>query len=129
MPDKISAHPGLRPGLCSVCHHPSLAEIDRALINGLSLRPLAALYGLSPSALSRHPKHLRAHLTAQHHQDQQAQLAADLDELDLLRVRLDRLFRKSENSQSLHISLGCLQESLKLLSLRTKIRHTLEGRY
>jgi hypothetical protein len=128
MPDKISGHPGLRPGLCSVCHHPSLAEIDRALMSGLSLRPLAALYGLSPSALSRHTKHLRRALTAQRHQDQQARLAADLNELELLKVRLDRLFRKSEGSQSLHISLGCLQESLKLLALRTKIRHTLEGR-
>jgi hypothetical protein len=25
--------------------------------------------------------------------------------------------------------LGCLQESLKLLALRTRLRHTLEGRY
>jgi hypothetical protein len=127
MPKKASS--GLRPGLCSVCHHPSLPEIDKALISGMSLRPLAALYGLSPSALSRHTKHLRAHLEAQHHQNHQAQLTADLDELDLLRVRLDRLFRKSEDSQSLNISLGCLHESLKLLALRTKLRHTLEGRY
>ncbi len=128
MSQKPSAHPGLRPGLCSVCHHPSLPEIDRALINGMSLRPLAALYGLSPSALSRHTKHLRRHLEDQHHQAQQAKLAADLDELELLKTRLDRLFLKSEESQSLHISLGCLQESLRLLALRTKIRHSLEGR-
>ena len=126
---KQSAHPGLRPGLCSVCHHPALSEIDRALIDGMSLRPLASLYGLSPSALSRHTKHLRHHLEAQHHQDLQAKLVADLDELELLKARLDRLFRKSEDSQSLHISLGCIQEALKLLSLRTKLRHSLEGRY
>jgi hypothetical protein len=129
MPDKNSADSGLRPGLCSVCHHPSQVEINRALISGMSLRPLAALYGLSPSALSRHCKHLRRHLDDQDQQDQQAKLAADLDELELLKVRLDRLFRKSEDANSLHISLGCLQESIKLLALRTKIRHTLEGRY
>ncbi len=63
------------------------------------------------------------------HQAQQAKLVADLDELELLKTRLDRLFLKSEESQSLHISLGCLQESLRLLALRTKIRHTLEGRF
>jgi hypothetical protein len=129
MPKKISAAPGLRPGLCSVCHHPALAEIDRALMNGTSLRPLATLYGLSPSALSRHTKHLRRHLEDQHHQAQQAKLAADLDDLALLQTRLDRLFRKSEDSQSLHISLGCIQESLKLLALRTKIRHSLQERF
>ena len=127
MPKKGNS--GLRPGLCSVCHHPALAEIDRALMQGLSLRPLASLYGLSPSALSRHTKHLRRHLEDQRHQDQQAQLTAALDDLELLKVRLDRLFLKSEDAHSLHISLGCLQESLKLMALRSKLRHTIEGRY
>jgi hypothetical protein len=95
----------------------------------MSLRPLANLYGLSPSALSRHMKHLRRHLESQHHQAQQAKLAAELDELELLKTRLDRLFLKCEDSQSLHLSLGCIQESLRLLALRTKIRHSLEGRF
>ena len=126
---KKSGRLGLRPGLCSVCHHPDLPEIDKALINGMSLRPLAAMFGLSPSALSRHTKHLRRHLEAQHHQDQQAQLTQALDDLDLLKLRLDRLFLKSEDAHHLHISLGCLQESIKLLALRTRLRHTLEGRF
>jgi hypothetical protein len=126
---KKTGNLGLRPGLCTVCHHPALSEIDRALLNGTSLRPLAALYGLSSSALSRHTKHLRRHLESQHRQDQQAQFAAALDELELLKTRLDRLFLKSEDAHSLHISLGCLQESLKLMALRTKLRHTLEGRF
>ncbi len=128
MPDK-KAHPGLRPGLCSVCHHPSLAEIDRALMTGLSLRPLAALYGLSPSALSRHTKHLRHALAAQGREDQQAKLAAFLDELELYKVRLDRLFLKSQDAHSLHISLGCIQESLKVLTLRARLSQSLEGRF
>jgi hypothetical protein len=127
MSNQKSARPALKPGQCSVCHHPSLREIDQALINGMSLRPLSALYGVSTSALSRHTKHLRRHLAALNQQDQQAQLTADLDELDLLRVRLDRLYSKSNDSQSLHISLGCIQEYLKLFSLRAKIRHSLKG--
>jgi hypothetical protein len=106
MPDKNSADSGLRPGLYSVCHHPSQVEINRALMSGMSLRPLAALYGLSPSALSRHCKHLRRHLEDWNHQDQQTKLAADLEELELLKVRLDRLFRMSEDANSLHSFLG-----------------------
>ena len=39
---------------CTVCNNASLAEIDQALMQGLPLRPLAAQFGLSPSALSRH---------------------------------------------------------------------------
>jgi hypothetical protein len=126
---KNSPPPALRPGLCSVCHHPALAEIDRALLDGLALRPLAALYGLSPSALSRHTKHLRRALATHQRQAHQAQLAATLDELELLKVRLDRLFLKSAEAQSHHISLGCLQESLKVLVLRARLRHSLEGRF
>lgn len=125
---KNSGNSGLRPGLCTVCHHPSQPEIDRALMSGMSLRPLAALYGLSPSALSRHTKHLRRALAAEHEQAEQAKVTAFLDELDLLRVRLDRVFRKSEDAHSLHISLGCIQESLKLLALRARLSRSLEGR-
>lgn len=61
-------------------------------------------------------------------QDQEAQFHAFLDDLDLLKVRLDRLFRKSEDDHSLHISLGCIQESLKIITLRARLRHLLEGR-
>jgi DNA-binding transcriptional ArsR family regulator len=125
---KIKSKSGLRPGLCTVCHHPALAEIDRALMQGMSLRPLAALYGLSPSALSRHTKHLRRALAHQRQSDQEAQFNAFLDELDLLKTRLDRLFRKSEDDHSLHISLGCIQETLKIITLRARLRHILEGR-
>jgi DNA-binding transcriptional ArsR family regulator len=125
---KIKSKSGLRPGLCTVCHHPALAEIDRALMQGMSLHPLAALYGLSPSALSRHTKHLRRALADQSRQDQEAQFHAFLDDLDLLKVRLDRLFHKSEEDHSLHISLGCLQETLKIITLRARLGHLLEGR-
>jgi DNA-binding transcriptional ArsR family regulator len=127
MPE-IKSKSGLRPGLCTVCHHPALAEIDRALMQGMSLRPLAALYGLSPSALSRHTKHLRRALAHQSQSDQEAQFTAFLDDLDLLKARLDRLFRKSEDDRSFHISLGCLQETLKIITLRARLRHVLEGR-
>lgn len=123
------ANSGLRPGLCTVCHHPALAEIDRALMRGESLRPLAVLYGLSPSALSRHCKHLRRHLAAERDQAEQAKVTAFLDELDLLRVRLDRVFLKSEDAHTLHISLGCIQESLKLLALRARLSQSLAGRF
>lgn len=127
MPPK--SNPPLRPGLCTVCNHPAKEEIDNAIIKGESLRPLAALYGLSPSALSRHHKHIRRAIAAELKQDQFRLIAATLDDLDLIRTRLDRLYKKSEDAHSLHVSLGCLQESLKLLTLRAKLRHALDAIY
>jgi DNA-binding transcriptional ArsR family regulator len=113
---------------CTVCNHASLREIDQALMDGLLLRDLAAQYGLSSSALSRHLKHLRQTLVARDHHEHQAHQAALLDELELLKARLNRLFRKSEDLHSFHISLGCIQESIRLLALQEKIRHSLSHR-
>ena len=53
---------------CTVCNHPSRAEIDRGLMAGVSYRGLAAQHGLSPSALSRHTHHLKRQLAFQEHQ-------------------------------------------------------------
>jgi hypothetical protein len=113
---------------CTVCKHPSLPEIDQALLQGLPLRALAGQYGLSSSALSRHLKHLRQALANVADQDRQAHQVALLDEVDLLKVRLNRLFLKAEETHSFHVSLGCLQESVRLLALQEKIRHSLIGR-
>ena len=113
---------------CTVCTHASRPEIDQALMDGLPLRPLAARYGLSSSALSRHLKHLRQALAAHNDREHQAQQAAILDELDLQKVRLNRLFRKSEDLHSLHVSLGCIQETIRLLALQERIRHSLSHR-
>jgi hypothetical protein len=110
---------------CSVCNHHSLAEIDRGIIDGVPFRTLAADYGLSPSALCRHTKHLRRQLALEQRQADHSHLAALLDRLDLMEVRLDRLFHKAQDLHALHISLGCLQESLRLLSFKEKFRHSL----
>jgi hypothetical protein len=110
---------------CTVCNHPSLAEIDRGLMDGLTRKPLAAQYGVSRSALSRHLKHLRRALAARGDRDRQAHQIALLDELDLLNVRLGRLFRKAEDLHSLHVSLGCIQESVRLL--RNQVPDALTG--
>jgi hypothetical protein len=113
---------------CTVCTHASRAEIDQALMDGLPLRPLAAQYGVSASALSRHLKHLDRALAAGDRQARQQQLSQLLEQLDLLEARLGRIFRKAEAFNSLHISLGCIQESVRILGLREKLRFSLRGR-
>ncbi len=109
---------------CSICTHPDLPEIDRALMAGASLRTLSAHYELSPSALSRHTKHLRRALDAAADDVHLAHQAALLEKLDLFEARLERLFRKAEDRDSLHVSLGCVQESLRIFTLREKIRQS-----
>jgi hypothetical protein len=119
--------PAHQSARCTVCNHPSRPDIDRALIDGVPLRTLAATHGLSASALFRHTRHLRHQLVLQQRQADQSQASAFLEKLELLEARLDRLFRKAEEAHSLHVSLGCLQESIRVLALREKLRHSLGG--
>jgi len=110
---------------CSVCTHPALPEIDRALMSGMPLRSLAARYSLSPSALSRHTKHLKRQRALHKHQARQAQQQAILEHLELLSARLDRLYHTAADLRSLNVALGCLRESVRLLSLHERFRHSL----
>jgi hypothetical protein len=109
---------------CTVCTHPALPQIDRALQAGDSLRSLAAQYGLSVSALSRHTQHLRRALAAAADEARQQHHAALLDKLDLFEHRLEHIFRKAQENQALHISLGCVQEAPRIFILREKIRQS-----
>ena len=108
----------------SICTHPALKEIDRALLAGGSLRSLAAQYGVSVSALSRHTRHLRQALDDAADEAEHRHQAALLDKLDLFEFRLERIFHKAQEHHALHISLGCVQEGLRIFTLREKIRQS-----
>ncbi|MGA9754146.1 MAG: hypothetical protein WBV23_03300, partial [Desulfobaccales bacterium] len=113
---------------CSVCSHPSRPEIDRGLMQGVPYRSLAAQFGLSPSALCRHTKHLARHLDFQQRQADQSRQAALLEKLDLLDVRLDRLFNSALDLRSLNVALGCIRESLRLHAQQNLLERCRLGR-
>jgi hypothetical protein len=113
---------------CTVCNHPSRAEIDRGLMAGVAYRDLAAQFGLSPAALSRHTHHLKRQLALQEHRANFDRQQAFLDHLDLLSTRLDRLFHTALDFNSFYVALGCLRESIRLhlqKNLQDRLRLTL----
>ncbi len=112
---------------CTVCNHAERPEIDRELIRGVPYRALAGKFGLSPSALRRHTKHLAGALDLQRRQQDQADITALLERLDLLNARLDRLFNTAAEQRSLFVALGAIRESLRLVSLQERFRHGLGG--
>jgi hypothetical protein len=115
---------------CSVCSHPSRTEIERALHAGVPYRSLAGQFGLSPSALCRHAKHLARQREIQQSQEVQAHQEYLLEKLALLDTRLDRLFNSALDLRSLNVALGCIRESLRLHSQATLIeqRRQVHGR-
>ncbi|MCX5891334.1 MAG: hypothetical protein NTY36_18085 [Deltaproteobacteria bacterium] len=100
---------------CTVCNHAERPEIDRQLIRGVPYRALAEQFGLSSSALRRHTKHLAGALDNQRHHQDQANLAVLLERLDILNLRLDRLFNTATDQHSLFVALGAIRESLRLV--------------
>jgi hypothetical protein len=42
------------PGTCSICLHEQAAEIDRKVVGGVPYQKIAAQYGMSSKAISRH---------------------------------------------------------------------------
>ena len=113
---------------CSVCSHPSRPEIDRGLMQGLTYRSLAGQFALSPSALCRHTKHLARHLDHEQREQDAYRQATLLDKLELLDVRLDRLFNSALEFRSLHVALGCIRESLRLHAQKTLLERRQAGR-
>jgi len=107
----------------SVCSHPSQAEIDRGLLAAVPYRTLAGHFELSPSALCRPKKHMARWLVLEHRRQDQAHQAALPERLELLNARLDRLFNFAADDHSLNLALGCVRESLRLLSLLEHRRH------
>jgi hypothetical protein len=107
---------------CSVCNHPARAEIDRELRAAVPYRTLAGQFSLSTSALCRHSKHLARQLEVERRQEDQSHQDAIIEKLALLEARLDRLFNAAADFRSLHVALGCIRESLRLLALLERVR-------
>ena len=113
---------------CSVCSHPSRPEIDRGLIQGVTYRSLGGQFGLSPSALCRHTKHLARALDWEQSQHDASRQDALLEHLELLDTRLNRLFNAALDLRSLPVALGCIRESLHLHSQKALLERSRSGR-
>jgi len=107
---------------CTVCNHSHRQLIDHELLAGVPYRKLAAQYGLSPSALCRHTRHLARYLEAMRRDQDQHFKRQILEKLDLLDVRLNRVFHAATDSHSLRLALDCVRESLRVLTLTEKFR-------
>jgi hypothetical protein len=107
---------------CSICQHEATAEINRGLSAGIPYRTLAAQYGVSPSALSRHTKHIDRQRQLRETEQELKHQDVILEKLELLDHRLDRLFQAGLEHHSVNTSLGCIRESLRLISILERVR-------
>ena len=117
------------PRQCSVCAHQKLAEIDRALVGGVSLRDIAGQYRVSKSSLERHKAN---HLPATLIQAQAAQEAANADDLlgqiEDLRRQAQAIKDQAMKTNDLRTALQGIRELVRIVELLAKLRGELDER-
>jgi hypothetical protein len=91
-------------------------------VQSIRFTSLAAQYNIIPSALCRHTRHLARYLEFKHRQEDQKFHREVLDKLDLLEVRLSRMFHAATDIHAHHVALDCIKEYIRVLALQEKFR-------
>lgn len=107
---------------CTVCAHPERQAIDQALVAGGAMRPLAALYRVSPDAMERHAA---AHLPQALAKAQDAKEVAQGDDLlkqvrDLQRITMG-LLAKAVQANDLRTAVSAVGQARGNLELLGKL--------
>ena len=108
---------------CSICVHPKLQEIDRALVEGKqSQRALAREFNITKTAINRHFLH---HLPAELAKSQEAKevIEADnnIDRLLVLQKEVQKILEAAKEARTWHIALEAVREAARLIELSAKI--------
>lgn len=115
--------------LCACCSHPSLAEIDAAIVAGGSIRTIAARYGMSHTSVKRHKAHISAALVTLEAAARKG--GADLSAMDELRDILPRLKRVLDVAEAAKQTGNVLQAARDIrpwIELLAKLTHELDTR-
>ncbi len=106
---------------CAVCSHPSRAEIDRLLVEKVSLRDIAGRFGVSRSALSRHAGHIPGALVAAKEAGKVADAGTLLDQVQGLVVRATGILDGAERDKNHQTALAAIREVRGCLELLGKV--------
>ncbi len=106
---------------CAVCSHPRRTEIDRLLVEKVSLRDIAGQFGVSRSALSRHAGHIPAALVAAKEACMVADAGTLLDQVKGLVARATGILDRAELAGEHHAELGAIREVRGCLELLGKV--------
>jgi hypothetical protein len=94
------------PRKCTVCEHEKVEEINRLMLEGVSLRDLAGRYSVSKTALHRHKEsHLPAELTKAQEAREIAKADSLLDQVTELRDKALSILDKAEQAGDLRTAL------------------------
>lgn len=110
------------PRVCTVCEHPELEAIDKALVGGASNRSLASLYDVSEAAVRRHKtNHLPAKLVMAEKAAEVAEADDLLAQVQDLQARTLFILEEAETTKQHRIALSAIREARSNLELLAKL--------
>ena len=117
------------PRRCTVCEHEKVEEINKALLEGVSLRDLAGRYSVSKTALHRHKEsHLPAKLVKAQEAREIAKADTLLDQVAGLRDKALSILAKAEQAGDLRTALQGVREAKGCLEPLARLQGELQER-
>jgi len=115
--------------VCTVCRHPQLAAINKALVAGTALRNIAEHYALSATALHRHKEdHLPKLLTKAVEAEEVRQALDVLQQLRHINAAALTVLRDAKAAGEGELVLKAIDRVLKQVELQAKLLGDLDDR-
>jgi len=115
------------PRKCTICEHPQVDEINKALLKGVSLRNIAKQYFVSAASLHRHKEgHLPAKLVKAREAREIAKADSLLDQVTELRDKALSILDKAEQAGDLRTALQGVREAKGCLELLARLQGELQ---
>jgi hypothetical protein len=106
---------------CSVCTHPERDAIERALLDGETLRSIGDRFGLSKDAVSRHKPHIGTALVKAQEIKEVARADSLLDQVKDLNRRALRILERAEERGDVRECCAAIRECRGVLELLAKV--------
>lgn len=115
------------PQECSICAHKQLEAINVALIQGSTMRDVAARYGVSCSAVHRHKQaHLTQYLAKAERALEIVQAGNVLEEVENLAMKAKGILDQAEQAGNLALALKGIRECRSVLELLARLKGELD---
>lgn len=106
---------------CNICQHEQAKQINEAIIQGRTLRSIAADYQVHISSLSRHKPHIADKIRTYSTLTEAQEGASIMQQVSSLLQRADSLLSQAEDSQDVKTALLGVRECRSTLELMAKI--------
>ena len=107
---------------CSVCMSQDVDKINKGLVSSVPYRELSRRFGIDKSSLSRHKKRHIPELLSKAVEAKEVTKANNLfDEINRLKIGIERIARKAEEQQDLRTALAAFRELIRITELLVRM--------